>query len=66
MGKNINLQEQFLDRLQQEQKPVTVIVLTGFQMWGLITGHDQYSIQMDVDGQRQLVYKHAISTIKEG
>ena len=66
MGKTINLQEQFLDRLQQEQKPVTVIVLTGFQMRGIITGHGQFTIEMNVDGKRQLVYKHAISTIKEG
>lgn len=65
MSKNTNLQGQFLDKLQQEKKPVTVIVLTGFQMRGVITGHDQYSIQMDVDGKRQLVYKHAISTIRE-
>ena len=66
MEKTINLQEQFLDRLQQERKPVTVIVLTGFQMRGIITGHDQFTIEMTVDGKRQLVYKHAISTIKEG
>lgn len=66
MSDKTNLQEQFLDRLQQEQRPVTVIAVNGFQMKGRIIGHDQYSIKMDVDGKQQLVYKHAISTIKEG
>lgn len=58
-----NIQTDFLDKLQQEQRPVTVFVLIGFQLKGQIIGHDQYSIQMDVDGKQQLIYKHAISTI---
>ena len=66
MSKTINLQEQFLDRLQQERKPVTLITTNGFHVSGLITGYDQYSIKVEVDGKQQLVYKHAISTIKEG
>ena len=66
MSKTINLQEQFLDKLQQERRSVSVITVNGYHIEGLITGHDQYSIQMDVDGKRQLVYKHAVSTIKGG
>lgn len=66
MGKSINLQEQFLDKLQQEQKPVTIVVVNGFQLRGRIVGHDQFTLLVDVDGQQQLVYKSAISTVKEG
>lgn len=66
MSKTINLQEQFLDKLQHERRPVTLITTNGFHVSGLITGHDQYSIQMEVDGKQQLHYKHAISTVKEG
>lgn len=63
MSKNINLQEQFLDNLQQEQRPVTLITVNGFQLKGVIVDHDQDTILMDVDGKRPLVYKHAVSTI---
>lgn len=66
MGKTTNLQEQFLDKLQQGQKSVTVVVVNGFQLKGRITGHDQYTILLDVAGVAHLVFKSAVSTIKEG
>lgn len=66
MGKSINLQDAFLDKLQQKQGTVTVVVLNGYQQRGRIIGHDQYTILLDVDGQQQLVFKSGISTIKEG
>lgn len=66
MGKSINLQEQFLDKLQQERTLVTVVVLNGFQIRGQIIGHDQFTLLVDVGGKQHLVYKSAISTIKEG
>lgn len=66
MEKTINLQEQFLDHLLKGHRPVTVVVLNGYQQRGRIIGHDQYTILLDVDGQQQLVFKSGISTIKEG
>lgn len=66
MGKSINLQEQFLDKLQQGHTLVTAITVNGFQLKGRIEGHDQYTVLLEVNGQRHLVFKSAISTIKEG
>lgn len=65
MSYKINLQMQFLDQLQQEQKPITVIMANGYQMRGRIVAHDQYTILLDVDGQQQLVFNSAVSTVKE-
>ena len=61
MGKTI--QSEFLDTLQQEKRPVTIITVNGFQIKGLVTGHDQFTIQMEDDGRQLLIYKHAVSTI---
>ena len=61
-----NIQEAFLDKLQQEHTTVTAITVNGFQIRGVIKGHDQYTVLLDVGGQQQLVFKSAISTIKEG
>lgn len=63
-----NIQNDFLNLLKDEGRRVTVITVNGFQLKGNILGHDRYTIQMDVDGQPHLVYKHAVSTIvrKEG
>lgn len=60
-----DLQGQFLSRLQAERQNVILITINGFQARGQIAGHDQYTILIDVDGQQQLVYKSAVSTIKE-
>lgn len=65
MGKSINLQEQFLDKLQQGRTPVIVIIANGFQLKGRIEGHDQYTILLEAYGKQQLVFKSAISTVKE-
>lgn len=61
-----NIQNDFLDKLQNERKPVTVITINGFQMKGFIEGHDQDTILVDVYGRKQLIYKNAISTIIRG
>lgn len=60
-----NIQEQFLDCLKDGRRVVTVITINGFQLHGRITGYDQHTILIEVDGQQQLVYKTAISTIRE-
>ena len=63
MNDKINLQEDFLGQLRRGRYPVTIYITNGFQLKGRITAYDQFSIEMDVDGKRQLVYKHAVSTI---
>lgn len=63
MGKSINLQDQFLTTLQA----VTTITTNGFQLKGVITDFDQYTILVESKAGRHLVYKSAVSTIvKEG
>ena len=59
----VNLQEEFLAQLQRERRPVTIIMANGHQMRGTITGADQFTIQVESGGKRQLVYKSALSTI---
>ena len=63
MQKKINLQDLFLLRLRQERLPVTVFLMNGFQMRGIITGFDQFVIMLQSDGRQQMIYKHAVSTM---
>lgn len=64
MNKAMNLQDIFLNQARKEKIPVTVILVNGFQFKGLVNGFDSYIVVMDCDGQQNVVYKHAISTIK--
>ena len=63
MQNKANLQELFLLRARRDKVPVTVFLMNGFQMRGIITGFDAFVVVLDSDGKQQLVYKHAISTI---
>lgn len=63
MQKKVNLQDLFLTRARQERLPVTVFLMNGFQMRGIITGFDPFVVVLDSDGRQQVIYKHAISTV---
>ena len=63
MQKKINLQDLFLLRTRQDRVPVTLFLMNGFQMRGVITGYDPFVVVLDSDGRQQVIYKHAISTI---
>ena len=58
-----DLQERFLDRARRERAGLTVFLMNGFQMRGVVTGHDQFTVVLECEGKQELVYKHAISTI---
>lgn len=60
----VSLQDQQLQEAVQEKKSITMILLNGFHIKGTIRGHDMYSILLDSEGKQQLIYKHAISTIR--
>ena len=62
MQKN-NLQDIFLTRARKENTPVTVFLVNGFQLRGIITGFDCFVVILDSEGKQQVIYKHAISTI---
>ncbi len=63
MDKTQNLQDIFLNQVRKEHAPVTVFLMNGVKLQGLITWFDNYSMLLKRDGHIQLIYKHAISTI---
>ncbi|TIX50046.1 RNA chaperone Hfq [Alteraurantiacibacter aquimixticola] len=65
-GKAGNLQDIFLNFLRKEKIPVTMFLVKGVKLQGIVTWFDNFSILLRRDGQSQLVYKHAISTIMPG
>lgn len=58
-----NLQDGFLNLLRKENIPVTVFLVNGYQLKGLIRGFDSFTVAVEGEGKIQLVYKHALSTI---
>lgn len=62
MNKTINIQDTFLNQLRKDQIQVTVFLMNGFQIRGLIKAFDNFTIIIEVEGRQQMVYKHAIST----
>lgn len=63
MQKQNNLQDQFLSRARQGRLPVTVFLMNGYQLRGLVTGFDAFVMFLTTDAKQQMIYKHAISTI---
>lgn len=61
-----NLQDIFLNQLRKSKMPVTMFLVKGVKLQGIITWFDNFSVLLRRDGQSQLVYKHAISTIMPG
>jgi host factor-I protein len=64
--KGQNLQDVFLNHLRKNKIPVTMFLVKGVKLQGIVTWFDNFSILLRRDGQSQLVYKHAISTIMPG
>lgn len=60
--KSINLQDTFLNQLRKNSVYVTVFLLNGFQLKGLIKSYDNFTVLLESDGKQHLIYKHAIST----
>src|SRR5215210_5737493 len=58
-----NLQDLFLNSLRRSKMPVTMFLVKGVKLQGIITWFDNFSVLLRRDGQAQLIYKHAISTI---
>ena len=58
-----NLQDMFLNTLRRTKTPVTMFLVKGVKLQGIITWFDNFSVLLRRDGQAQLIYKHAISTI---
>ncbi|MCX5617996.1 RNA chaperone Hfq [Bombella sp. TMW 2.2543] len=58
-----DVQELFLSHVQQREEPVTVFLVNGVKLQGVITRFDARTVLLRRDGHVQLVYKHAVSTI---
>lgn len=64
MSKNLmNLQDAFLNQVRKEKIPVTIFLVNGFQIKGIVKGFDNFTVIVELDQRQQLVYKHAISTV---
>jgi len=63
MGKGqINLQDA-LNQVRKEKIPVTIYLVNGFQIKGIVKGFDNFTVNVEMEQKQQLVYKHAISTV---
>ena len=58
-----NLQDTFLNHVRKTKIPITVFLINGVKLQGIITWFDSFCVLLRREGQSQLVYKHAISTI---
>ena len=63
MSESINLQEAILKECRKEHVPITLFLMNGFQLRGIITGFDSFVVVLVTDGKQQMIYKHAISTL---
>lgn len=61
-----NVQDVFLNKIRKEKMTVTVFLVNGVKLQGIVTWFDNFSMLLRREGQVQLVYKHAISTIMPG
>ena len=59
----MNVQDELLQELKEEGKEVVIYLTRGTRITGKILEADQFTILLDVNGEKQLIYKHAISTI---
>ncbi|MCX7884486.1 MAG: RNA chaperone Hfq [Caloramator sp.] len=64
MNKNANnLQDVFLNQARKNKIGVTIHLVNGFQLKGLVKGFDSFTVILENEGKQIMVYKHAISTI---
>jgi host factor-I protein len=61
-----NVQDVFLNHLRKNKTPVTIFLVNGVKLQGVVTWFDNFCVLLRRDGQIQLVYKHAISTVMPG
>ena len=61
-----NLQDVFLNHVRKQKIPLTIFLINGVKLQGIVTWFDNFCVLLRRDGHSQLVYKHAISTIMPG
>ena len=63
MSAEITLQDAILKEVLGDRVPVTLFLMNGFQLRGVITGFDSFVVVLVTEGKQQMIYKHAISTL---
>jgi len=63
MSEAMNLQDAILKEVRRDKVPVTLFLMNGFQLRGIITGYDSFVVVLVTEGKQQMIYKHAISTL---
>ena len=61
-----NIQDSFLNTARKERASITLYLLSGVKLTGRIRSFDKYSVVLEANGQEQLIFKHAISTVVMG
>ena len=64
--KSQSVQDVFLNNIRKNKMPVTIFLVNGVKLQGVVTWFDNFCVLLRRDGHSQLVYKHAISTIMPG
>ena len=63
MSEQTTLQDAILSEVRRDKVPVTLFLMNGFQLRGIVTGYDSFVVVLVSDGKQQMIYKHAISTL---
>ena len=63
MSDQLNLQDSVLKEAVRDKVPVTLFLMNGFQLRGILTGFDSFVVVLLSEGKQQMIYKHAISTL---
>ena len=63
MSDTINLQDTVLSEVRRDKIPVTLFLMNGFQLRGIVNGYDSFVVVLVSEGKQQMIYKHAISTL---
>ena len=63
MANTENLQDLILNEVRKEHTPVTLFLMNGFQLKGIVTGFDSFIVVLSSEGRQQMIYTHAISTL---
>ena len=63
MQKTPNYQDQFLAAARREKCIVTLFLMNGFQLKGIVRGFDSFVVLVESEGKQQMIFKHAISTV---
>ena len=63
MSESITLQDAILKECIRDRVPLTLFLMNGFQLRGILTGFDSFVVVLVTEGKQQMIYKHAISTL---